>query len=341
MKTDDAYETPRFVSAQQVAELAGVSRSAVSRAFTPGASIAEETREKVMAAAARLGYQVNDLARGLLANRSRLVGLVVTKPEVGFRAHLVAALTRALIKRGNIPFLINTGSSEQEMQAAQTALFGYRAEATIILSGSPPASFVELARRNGQPLVMIGRSEPDCDHVRIDNSAAAAKAAALFVANGMKRLGLVGSASGTPSIVERECAFVTEAQRLGASVTVARGGDSDYGGGQEAANVLLDTAARPQAVFCVNDLMALGVIDTARRRFGLDVPSALCVIGFDDIPEAAWEAYRLTTFRQDPQEMAARAIGQLERRLAEPGAPPSIVQLQPTFIMRESARFES
>ena len=338
LPTEEPSAARRFASAQQVAELAGVSRSAVSRAFTPGASIAAETREKVMRAAAELGYQVNDLARGLLANRSRLVGLVVTKPEVGFRAHLVAALTRALIRRGNVPFVIDTGNSEQEVQAAQTALFGYRAEGTIVLSGSPPASFVELARRNGQPLVMIGRSEPDCDHVRIDNVGAAKMAAGLFAARGFRRLGLVGSASGTPSIVERERAFVEEARGQGAEVISAHGRDSDYAGGCEAATQLLDRADRPQAVFCVNDLMAIGLIDVARGRFALSVPDHLSVIGFDDIPEAAWEAYRLSTFRQDPEEIAARAIAHLDRRLAEPGAPPSIALLRASFIERSTAR---
>jgi DNA-binding LacI/PurR family transcriptional regulator len=341
LKSLDNQDVPGFVSAQQVARLAGVSRSAVSRAFTPGASIAVETREKVMEAAAQLGYQVNDLARGLLANRSRLVGLVVTKPEIGFRAHLVAALTRALIKRGSIPFLINTGSSEQDLKAAQTALFGYRAEATIILSGSPPASFVELARRNGQPLVMLGRSEPDCDHVRIDNHGAAAKAAALFVENGMTRLGLAGSESATPAIVERERSFVAEAQRLGASVSVARGQDSDYAGGQKAAASLLEPDDRPQAIFCVNDLIAFGLLDAARTRHGLVAPRDLSVIGFDDIPEASWDAYRLSTFRQDPEEMAEHAIAQMDRRIANPKAAPSIVQLQPIFIPRESTTFGS
>ena len=337
MKPQEKPAVRSFVSAQQVARLAGVSRSAVSRAFTPGASIAAETREKVIEAASQLGYQVNDLARGLLANRSRLVGLVVTRPELGFRAHLVAALTQALIKRGNVPFLINTGNSEAEHQAAQAALFGYRAEATIILSGSPPASFVELARRNGQPLVMLGRSEPDCDHVRIDNAGAAAKAAAFFIEHGMTRLALAGSDSATPSIVERERAFVGEARHLGATVTIARGKDSDYAGGQQAAAALFTHAKRPQAVFCVNDLIAAGLMDAARHRFGLDVPSDLSVIGFDDIPEAAWDSYQLSTFRQDAEEMAAHAIQQMERRLANPTAAPSTVQLTPVFIPRASA----
>ncbi|MEW6629459.1 MAG: LacI family DNA-binding transcriptional regulator [Pseudomonadota bacterium] len=329
-------DKPGFVSALQVARRAGVSRSAVSRAFTPGASISRETREKVVQAAEELGYQVNDLARGLLANRSRLVGLVVTKPEVGFRAHLVAALTRALIKRGNVPFVINTGSSEPELKAAQMALFGYRAEATIILSGSPPSSFVELARQNGQPLVMIGRSEPDCDHVRIDNAGAARQAAALFVGRGMHRLGFAGSASGTPSIVEREQAFLDEAQRLGATVISVKGSDSDYTGGQEAAALLFDREYRPQGVFCVNDLIAIGLMDAARGRFSIGIPGDLCVIGFDDIPEAAWDAYRLSTFRQDPVEIAALAIEHLDRRLRDPAAPASTAQLQAVFVERLS-----
>ncbi|CAH1651208.1 MAG: LacI family DNA-binding transcriptional regulator [Chelatococcus sp.] len=326
----------RFVSAQQVAELAGVSRSAVSRAFTPGASIAAETREKVMRAAEELGYQVNDLARGLLAHRSRLVGLVVTKPELGFRAHLVAALTRALIRRGNVPFIINTGSSEPEMRAAQTALFGYRAEATVILSGSPPSSFVELARQNGQPLIMIGRSEPDCDHIQIDNAGAAREAARIFAARGLRRLALAGSASGTPSIIERGQAFLGEARRLGAEVMAAQGRDSDYAGGQEAATRLFKTEPPPEAVFCVNDLIAFGLIDAARSQHGLVVPRDLQVIGFDDIPEAAWEAYRLSTFRQDPDEIAGCTIALLDRRLADPLAPPSTTRLKAAFVQRSS-----
>jgi len=336
--SDELAATRRFVSAQQVAELAGVSRSAVSRAFTPGASIAPETREKVMRAAVELGYQVNDLARSLLANRSRLVGLVVTRPEVGFRAHLVAALTTALIRRGNVPFLINTGYSEDELRAAQAALFGYRAEATIILSGSPPSSFVELARQNGQPLISIGRSEPGCDHVRIDNEGAARAAARLFHARGLRRLGFAGSASGTPSINERESAFTDEARRLGAEVRVARGDDTDYAGGQQAADALFAGARRPEAVFCVNDLIAFGLMDAARARFGLDIPRDLAVIGFDDIPEASWDAYRLTTFRQDPAAIADGAVAHLDRRLADPDAEPSTTRLDAVHVERATTR---
>ena len=104
-----------FPSAQAVADRAGVSRSAVSRAFTPGASIAQTTRAKVMRAAKDLGYEVNDLARSLLSKQSRLVGLVVTAPELGFHAQLVAALTRAFVLRGRVPIcLLYTSPSPRD-----------------------------------------------------------------------------------------------------------------------------------------------------------------------------------------------------------------------------------
>lgn len=328
----------RYVSAQDVARRAGVSRSAVSRSFTPGASVSAVTYAKVMTAAQELGYQVNDLARGLLANGSRLVGLVVTQPEVGFRANLVAALSQALIERGSIPVLINTGYTRGAMAAARSILFGHRAEATIVLSGSPPQEFVELAQLNGQPLIVIGRNEAACDSVHIDNDTAARTAARLFAADGRKQVALIGSASATPNIVERELAFCDEARTLGLEVSTVRGVESDYAGGLYACQSLfsLPPVDWPDAVFCINDLMAFGVIDCVRQR-GLSVPEDLAVIGFDDIPAAGWDAYSLTTFRQDPAVMAAQALLLLERRQAQPQAPTSKAEVSAPLVRRQSA----
>lgn len=329
-------ERMSFVSADQVAQLAGVSRSAVSRTFTPGASVSPATREKVKHAAEALGYHVNDLARGLLINQSRLVGLVVTEPEVGFRAHLTAALAKVLMQRGSIPVLINTGRTEEELLAAQSTLIGHRAEATIILSGSPPARFVELARRNRQPLVVIGRSEPDADHVRSGNAEASTRAAALFVDRGYRRLAVAGSLSGTPSIAERETAFIAAAEARGAAVAIARGANSNYDGGVVAARQLLLAGDRRDAVFCANDQIAFGLMDVARWEAGLRIPEDLAVIGFDDVPEAAWRSYDLTTFRQDPLQMATRAVELLERRLANRDLPPAYERIIPELILRGS-----
>lgn len=336
-----SHPAPRFVSARDVAELAGVSRSAVSRAFTPGASVAPETREKIMEAATRLGYQVNDLARGLLANRSRIVGLVATKPEVGFRAHLTAALAAVLIRRGSVPVLINAGETTEETEAAQRTLFGHRAEAVIVLSGSPPSSFIELARSNGLPLVAIGREAPEIDLIQTDNAAAARALAVAFVDAGHRHLAFAGSESGTPAIVEREQAFVAEATRLGADVAVARGPDTDYAGGLLAAECLFNGDERPRAVFAVNDLVAFALIDHLKSRLGLRVPEDVAVVGFDDLPEAAWLGYRLTTFRQDPLDLAERAVALLEDRAADPSAPPVSLRIEARLMIRDTFRPEA
>ncbi|WSH69668.1 LacI family DNA-binding transcriptional regulator (plasmid) [Rhizobium ruizarguesonis] len=336
--TTPKKERMRFVSAEQVAQLAGVSRSAVSRTFTPGASVAPATREKVLQAAQELGYHVNDLARGVLANQSRLVGIVATRPEVGFRAHLAAALAKCLIKRGSIPILINTGQTEDELLAAQKMLIGHRAEAIIILSGSPPASFFELAQRNGQPLVVIGRSEPDADHVRAGNSEASRKAATAFYESGRRRLSVIGSNTGTPSIIERESAFLSTAESLGVSVVVGRGGDSDYDGGVTAGRALFSETIKPDAVFCANDQIAFGLMDVVRLETRLRIPEDVAVIGFDDVPESSWLSYRLTTFRQDPLTMAQRAVELMERRLENPDAPRGYERVIPELVIRQSFR---
>lgn len=331
-------ERMRFVSAEQVAQRAGVSRSAVSRTFTPGASVAPTTRAKVLRAAEELGYHVNDLARGVLANQSRLVGIVATKPEIGFRAHLAAALAKFLIQRGSIPILINTGQTEDELLAAQKMLIGHRAEAIIILSGSPLASFFELAQRNGQPLIVIGRSEPDADHVRAGNSEASRKAATVFFEAGRRRLAVAGSNTGTPSIIERESAFLSTAEGLGAEVFVGRGADSDYESGIAAGRALFSQKVRPDAVYCANDQIAFGLMDYVRQETKLRIPEDVAIIGFDDVPEASWLSYQLTTFRQDPLVMALRAVELMERRLGNPDLPPGYERVIPELVVRQSFR---
>lgn len=315
-----------YVSAQDVARLAGVSRSAVSRCFTDGASVAPQTRARIIAAAETLGYHVNDLARGLINRSSRLVGLIVTNPT-GFRAHLLFALSRQLIERGSVPVIVNTGTEPREQAAARDILIGYRAEASIVLSGTPPQDFVDLARQNGQPVILIGRDEAGFDTVQVENSAPARRTARLFHAAGYQRLAVVTTHAPTPMIARRARAFADAAADLGASVQALHATASVYEGGQEVARTL-----DAEAVFCTNDLLALGLIDGLRRA-GRPLPA---VVGFDDLPEAAWSAYDLTTFRQDPEATAKAALHLLERRQRQPQAPAARVVIPPAMVSRGS-----
>src|SRR5688572_11626616 len=327
----------QFVSAQDVALRAGVSRSAVSRAFTPGASIAPATLARVQQAADALGYQVNDLARGLLNRRSRLVGLVTSDADTPFRARQIASLSRALIERGNVPAIISIGRTAEEVANASGQLLRHRAEATIFLSGSPPASLVELARRNGQPLILINRAETDLDSVRCDDSEGARQVFEALRTARAADFAVLNAERPSPSLLARERAFAWLAARAGIPCIVRRAGQADYNGGREAARRLLSEGRTPQAVFCVNDLMAFGAMD-AFRRAGRHVPDDVSVIGFDDIPMAAWEPYRLTTVRQDTDRIAAEVIRVLDRRTTDPDLPPISVSFPVELIARNTVK---
>jgi DNA-binding LacI/PurR family transcriptional regulator len=323
----------RFVSAQDVAERAGVSRSAVSRAFTPGASIAPATLKRVQVAADALGYQVNDLARGLLAHRSHLVGLVTSDPETPFRASMIAALSRALIERGNVPAIITIGHTPEDLANASRQLLRYRAEATIFLSGSPPAGLIELTRRNNQPLILINRAETGLDVVRCDDRGGARQAYDVLRRSGASSFAVIGMSKPSASLLAREKAFVDFASKRGITAIVARGDRSDYNGGREAARQLLANGKPPGAVFCVNDLMAFGAMDLFRTA-GFDVPNDISIVGFDDIPTAAWTSYSLTTLRQDPERIAKEVVAVLDRRTADPDLPPISVSFPVDLVVR-------
>jgi DNA-binding LacI/PurR family transcriptional regulator len=327
----------RFVNAQDVAERAGVSRSAVSRAFTPGASIAPATRARVEEVASALGYQVNHLARGLHAHRSRLVGLVASDTETPFRAQSIGALSRALIARGNVPALIGIGPTPVDVTSAARQLLSYRAEATVFLSGSPPTSLVEMVRRNGQTLILINRAETDVDSVRCDDWGGTRQAFEALHATGAARFAVVNMANPSPGLATRERAFAAFAAARGIAPLIARAGHSDYAGGQEAARRLLAAGHPPEAIFCVNDLMAFGALDHLRGA-GLRVPDDVSIIGFDDVPMAGWASYALTTLRQDPAHIAREIVAILDRRDADPGLAPISVHFPVDLVVRGTVR---
>jgi DNA-binding LacI/PurR family transcriptional regulator len=294
-----------FVSAQMVADLAGVSRSAVSRTFTDGASVSGATRQKVLSAASTLGYHVNHLARGLIQDRSNIVCLVVSDVTTPFRARMLEILTGRLQSIDKVAMVINTGGDSESVSTALQQALRFRADATVVLSGTPAASLVETCIASGQRVVLINRDDhlEGSENLAVDNEAAASEAVFLLRRAGCRRLAVVSSEADTPSLVARHKAFTGAAKAAGVEAAFVRVGPTSYTSGVEAARRLFSRSNAPDGVFCVTDLLALGFMDAARHEFGLSIPRDLCVIGFDDIEQANWESYRLTTFAQPAVEM--------------------------------------
>jgi DNA-binding LacI/PurR family transcriptional regulator len=301
------------VSARDVADLAGVSRAAVSRSFTPGASVSPKTRAKVMAAADALGYQVNRLARGLIRAETGLVALIVAEINTPHRSDLLAALTERLQHAGKVALVINTDRSDGDVERALEQAVAYRTDAAVVLSGMPARSLTDTCLRYGMRLVLINRDEerPGSLLIRLDDASAGRRAFAALHAAGCRRIALATSRAGTPSLAAREAGFRAAAAEAGTEIITEALGATSYLTGIDLGTQLLAGGDRPDGIFCTTDLLACGVIDAARHRFGIAVPEALSVIGFDDIQQARWEGYALTTFRQPVEDMAERAVAWL------------------------------
>ncbi|WP_323013104.1 substrate-binding domain-containing protein [Devosia sp.] len=311
------------VSADKVAELAGVSRSAVSRAFTDGASVSPETRAKVLAAAAQLGYHVNHLARGLLWHRTGIVCLIVAEMQAPFQASMVEVITRRLQAIGKVVMVLNTSGQADSVESALRQTLNYRADATVFISGTPPASLVNTCLENGQRVILINRADPIVgpEFISVENETAALEACLMLKRAGCQRVAVVSSTAGTPGLASRERTFLEAAAENGLEACVSRAGPTGYKTGADSARQLLATSRRPEGVFCVTDLLALGFMDVARLEFRMSIPQDLCVIGFDDIPESNWLGYELTTFRQPLQGIADQIASIVEKEDGEPGAP--------------------
>ena len=327
-----------FVSAQEVAEKAGVSRSAVSRTFTSGASVSPKTRQKVLDAAEALGYHVNHLARGLMRNESGIVCLIVSEIGTPYRSALLRAVTQQLQNSGKVAMLINTDRSDGSVDLALRQAIRYRADASIILSGLPDKSITDLCLRNGQRLVLINRDDEQAGPLRInlDDREAARRAFTAFLRAGCREFGFANSQAMTPSLMAREEGFLAAGRQHGLDVSVERFGPTSYHSGTVLAQRFMTRAKRPDAVFCATDLLACGFMDAARHQFKLDIPSELCVIGFDDIEQASWSSYDLTTFAQPVQVIAREAVAWL----SQPGETVSsdLSKLVPELIWRGSVR---
>lgn len=334
-----------WATAADVAARAGVSRSAVSRTFTEGASVSQATRERVMKAADELGYQVNMLARSVIQRQSNLVGIVVPGMQNAFVVQLLGPLTQNLARHSLAPLLMDVRDPEQ-MESSLRYLLQYRVAGVIFTSGSPPIELAKEYLRLRVPVAMINRDAnlENVDVVSSDNHGGGALAAQCLIAAGARRLAYVNLPTGTFSGVTRGAGFSEAVARSGqASVSVEflqlQGKSSGYEDGAAIAAQLLDRPAhlRPDGVFCANDVLAIGFMDAARHQFGLRIPEDLVVVGFDDIPMSAATSFRLTTVHQNIDTLAREVVERLVERLANPSIPARSQVVPVELIVRHSS----
>ena len=326
-------------SSTDVARLAGVSQSAVSRAFTPGKAISPEMRAKVQAAAQELGYRPNMLARSLITRRTNMVAVVTGDISNPHYARTINTFSLGLQRRGFHVLLFSLIEGQSAEDAVEEVL-KYRVDGVILISAALSAEVGEACARVGVPVVLYNRyaRHANISCVRIENVGGGSDVAQYLHDCGHRRIGFVAGSAVDPTSADREKGFFARLNELGSGQVVKVQGDFSFEGGRRAFAELWRGRDRPTAVFAASDLMAAGVMDGARHDFGLRIPEDLSVVGFDDVPVASWPSYDLTTVRQPVEEMAELALELLSERIANSKALPHTRLVNGTLIPRTSVR---
>ncbi|MEM9268786.1 MAG: LacI family DNA-binding transcriptional regulator, partial [Pseudomonadota bacterium] len=287
------------VTLKDVALRAGVSRSAVSRTFTDGASVSPKTRAKVESAANALGYRPNALARAMTTGRTKLIGLVSNNFHNPIFLEVFDRFTRGLQDRGLRPLLVNL-TDETDPEQSVKMLRQYSVDGVIVASSTLPLSFAKAFRDAGIPVVhSFGRhaSAPDVHVVGIDNVECGRMAARTLVERGYARVGFLGGPESATSTQDRFAGFMAEMSAHG-HVKVSSSFATAYSfeaGRLEMARLL--TLGPAEAYFCGDDVLSIGAL-SAVTSAGLFVPGDIGLIGLNDMEMARWQNIDLTTIHQ-------------------------------------------
>lgn len=308
------------VTSHDVARLAGVSQPTVSRALRGDARVTEATRRRVREAAAALGYVPSEAGRSLSTRATHQIAMVADL-ENPLYPRLVAPIHDTLIDLGyRMVVLAERGDDISTFER----LLDRSVDGAILTTSLLHSSLPWRLHARGLPFVQLNRASDlvDADSVTADNPAGAAAVARLFLGAGHRKIGAIFGPAETSTSRGREAGFrdvLQDAEVALPSRWVRHGTAFAYADGHAGFTAIMHGPDCPTAVFCANDMMAVGALNAA-AELGIRVPDSVAMVGFDDLDVASWPCFRLTTVRIDLQAMARRAAELIVKRLADPGA---------------------
>jgi DNA-binding LacI/PurR family transcriptional regulator len=333
-------KTRRTVTAYDVARLAGVSQSAVSRSFSEGTSVSKNMRQRVKDAAKKLNYRPNLVARALSTSRTRMIGVAVPPFENPFFPAMVEELSTLLQKSG-YRVLLFTSRDRQSFDPILEDVLTSGVDALVMISASLSSRFADQCKQVGLPVVLLNRKTEKriASSVTGDNTLGAESIAAFLLAGAHRRFAIIVGQISSSTSRDREEAFTGYLQRHDKRVDARATGNFSFEGAAAAAREVFSQKSRPDALFCISDHMAIAAINVARAEFGLQVGKDISIIGFDDISLASWPAFDLTTYAQPIAEMAGGVIEIILAQLSSADQTKTVDMVVPgQLVVRSSAR---
>lgn len=329
----------RKVTSLDVARAAGVSQSAVSRVFTPGASVSPEMARRVRKAAEELGYRPNSLARAMITGRSRIIGLVLAYLDNQFYPVALERLSQALRERGYHILLFLSSNTEDDIARVMDELLSYQVDGIVTASVSLSNRMTEQCAAAGIPVVLFNRGQPGSglSSVTSANVEGGARVARFLLRGGHRRIDHIAGWQGSSTGQDRTRGFLTALSEAGHREPRVIDGLYDRAAAAAAAETLMNHADPPDAIFVGNDHMAFAVIDRL-RQVGVSVPGDVSIVGYDDVPMASWPAYDLTTVRQPVNRMVEATVETLLAQIEDPDRPAQKIEIDGPLVVRGSAR---
>ncbi len=326
------------ISIKDVARAAQVSHPTVSRALRHSPLVNPKTAERIRQIATRMGYQPNAVARGLVTRKTGTIGVVVTTIADPFIAEVVSGIEEVANDHGYSVFLANSNADPAREIKVVQSFQERRVDGILVAASRVGALYVPLLSRLSVPIVLINNQHPDefVHSVVIDNFPASVKAVQHLIELGHRRIAYMGDQFGFHSDTERFAGYrqaLTLADLPFLPELVVHGDGKPDGGGQ-AMEKLLGLPVPPTAVFCYNDMSAIGALSRVRAH-GLRVPGDISLVGFDDLFVASYVDPPLTTVRQPKQPMGRMAMEIMLKMLSK-GHHEAIIRMQGELVVRGS-----
>ncbi|HXF70817.1 MAG TPA: LacI family DNA-binding transcriptional regulator [Thermoflexus sp.] len=326
------------VTIKDIARAAGVSHTTVSRALRDSEEISPETRARIRAIAESLGYRPNPVARALQGRRTQTIGVVVTRLSDPFHTEVVQGIERVAQAYGYGLLLSLSHEDPQKERAIVEMLAAKQIDGIIVAASRLGSRYLPLLESLQIPIVLINSHQtgPYIYSVATDNFHGGHLATSYLIGLGHQAIAYIGNRRGGRSNQDRYRGYRQALREAGLTWRpewVVKG-DGRVEGGEAAMRRLLEIRPRPTAVFCYNDLTAIGALKAALRA-GLRVPDELSIIGFDGLEEGTYVVPELTTVAQ-PRQQLGRLAAEMLVEILNSRPSPRRVLLQGMLIERES-----
>ncbi|GHB29894.1 LacI family transcriptional regulator [Pseudovibrio japonicus] len=326
------------LTGKDVARAAGVSASAVSRAFTAENRLNKATRDHILKVAAEMGYRPNALARSLIKQESDLVAVVVGNTDGIYDKDFFNHLSTALQKRGKWALQIRSEDQENLAETLGKALM-YPVAAAIVRAGTVDPQAIENSKQMNVPLIYTGLGPviKGADCVWLNYKSGGLLGTRHLVRRGCKKIAYIGGIKGFTADTGRRDGYLEALQEAGLQPHSISQTKFDFESGMQIALNLLQSDNPPDAFYCVSDAAALGALNAAKSLLNLRVPEDVAIVGSDNMPMASWPCFDLTAATNPIDEIVQNLMETLEARLANLDQQEMSVVVEPQLVIRGSA----